>query len=317
MSWRASLCAGRLAGKRRRIMQSLLRSLGQPEHGRSREVRALRPELVSAQVRRPGGRASLQSPRSSLQPATSIQGKWSRTACQQADLPRSSCPNCANILACWHRGHIVDTSGDEVGAIRRYLIGALAPMLLLAACATTTDMPLAPRTVDSPNPTYTIGPLDTLNIVVWRNPELSGPVTVRPDGYISMPLIGDLKAAGKSPVDLSQEAKAALSKLVLDPVVSVVVTGISNLSSEQVRIVGEVVRPQALPYRQGMTLVDVMIQAGGMSEFADGNSAILIRGSEGGKQYSIRLKDLLKRGNIAANVAIMPGDIVLVPQGMF
>jgi polysaccharide export outer membrane protein len=188
---------------------------------------------------------------------------------------------------------------------------------LLGACASTSSLPPAPRTVDVPNTGYRIGPLDTLNIVVWRNPELSGPVTVRPDGFISMPLIGDLKAAGKTPSDLSKEARTALVKLVLDPVVSIVVTGVNALSADQVRVVGEVPKPQSVPYRQDMTLLDVMIQVGGITDFADGNNAVLIRGSEGGKQYSIKLKDLLKRSNISANVVLLPGDIVMVPQGWF
>lgn len=142
-------------------------------------------------------------------------------------------------------------------------------------------------------------------------------MTVRPDGFISMPLIGDLKAAGKTPADLSREARTALVKLVLDPVVSVVVTGVNALLADQIRVVGEVPKPQSVPYRQDMTLLDVMIQVGGITDFADGNNAVLIRGSEGGKRYSIKLKDLLKRSNISANVALLPGDIVMVPQGWF
>ncbi len=188
---------------------------------------------------------------------------------------------------------------------------------MLAGCSTTGSYPPAPQAVDAPSLRYKIGPLDTLNVVVWRNPELSGPVTVRPDGFISMPLIGELQAAGKSPSDLSLAARAALSKLVVDPVVSVVVTGFQGVYSEQIRIVGEAARPQAVAYRQDMTLLDVMIQVGGMTDFADGNGAVLIRGSNGGKQYSLRLKDLLKRGDISANVAVMPGDIVMVPQSWF
>jgi polysaccharide export outer membrane protein len=188
---------------------------------------------------------------------------------------------------------------------------------MVAGCSTTGSYPPAPQAVDSPNLRYKIGPLDTLNVVVWRNPELSGPVTVRPDGFISMPLIGELQAAGKSPSELSLAARAALSKLVVDPVVSVVVTGFQGVYSEQIRIVGEAARPQAVAYRQDMTLLDVMIQVGGMTDFADGNGAVLIRGSSGGKQYSLRLKDLLKRGDISANVAVMPGDIVMVPQSWF
>ena len=208
------------------------------------------------------------------------------------------------------------TSGLFAGIHWRTWVAAAWAVLLLG-CSSTGSFPPAPKAVDAPNLRYRIGPLDTLNIVVWRNPELSGPVTVRPDGFVSLPLIGELKAAGKSPGELSQEARAALAKLVLEPIVSVVVTGFQGVYGEQIRIVGEAARPQAVAYRQDMTLLDVMIQVGGVTDFADGNAAVLIRGSEGGKQYSVRLKDLLKRGDISANVAVMPGDIVMVPQSWF
>lgn len=195
------------------------------------------------------------------------------------------------------------------------LCGAVFLGASLAGCSSTASYPSAPKTVDAPGLRYKIGPLDALNIVVWRNPELSGPVTVRPDGFISMPLLGELRAAGRTPSELSQDIRASLSKVVIDPVVSVVVTGFQGVYGEQIRIVGEATRPQAVAFRQDMTLLDVMIQVGGITDFADGNAAILIRGSDGGKQYSIRLKDLLKRGDISANVAVAPGDIVMVPQG--
>ena len=205
----------------------------------------------------------------------------------------------------------------KFGHFRWCVVIGAACVSLVSGCSSTGGYPPAPQVADSPSLRYKIGPLDTLNVVVWRNPELSGPVTVRPDGFISMPLIGELQAAGKSPSELSLAARAALSKLVVDPVVSVVVTGFQGVYSEQIRIVGEAARPQAVPYRQDMTLLDVMIQVGGMTDFADGNGAVLIRGSAGGKQYSLRLKDLLKRGDISANVAVMPGDIVMVPQSWF
>ena len=223
---------------------------------------------------------------------------------------------------CKHRvlsgqGDIVRNSfGGLIGSSWRFWAAA-AGAVWLVGCAASGALPPAPKTVEAPNSGYKIGPLDTLNIVVWRNPELSGPVTVRPDGFISLPLIGEMKAAGKSPTDLAQETRTALAKLVLEPVVSVVVTTVNAVAADQIRVVGEVAHPQAVVYRQDMTVLDVMIQVGGMTEFADGNAAVLIRGSEGGKQYSVRLKDLLKRGNIAANVAVMPGDIVMVPQGWF
>jgi len=200
------------------------------------------------------------------------------------------------------------------------LAGLLATLLL--GCASNHGLPPAPRMVDTANAPnadarYKIGPLDTLTLVVWRNPELSGPLTVRPDGYVSLPLVGDLLAAGKSPEELSKTAREALAKLVQEPVVSVVLTGFQGVYAEQIRIVGEAARPQAVAYRQNMTVLDVMIQVGGMTDFADGNAAVLIRGAEAGKQYSLRLKDLLKRGDISANVAVMPGDIVMVPQSWF
>jgi polysaccharide export outer membrane protein len=192
-----------------------------------------------------------------------------------------------------------------------------APFAGLAGCAGSASHPSAPRAVDVPNLRYRIGPLDTLNIVVWRNPELSMAVTVRPDGFISTPLVADLRAAGRDPAELSREVEQVLAKYIRDPVVSIVVTGFQGVYADQIRIVGEAAKPQSVPYRQDMTLLDVMIQVGGVTDFADGNGAVLIRGSERGAQYSIRLKDLLKRGDISANVAVMPGDIIIVPQSWF
>jgi polysaccharide biosynthesis/export protein len=188
---------------------------------------------------------------------------------------------------------------------------------LLGACGALGGHPPAPQTAEAPSHRYKIGPLDTLNIVVWRNPELSAQVAVRPDGRISTPLVEDLVAAGRSPADLARQIETALAKYVRDPVVTVVVGSFQGTYSDQIRIVGEATRPQAVPYRQNMTVLDVMIQVGGLTEFANGNGAILVRGSEGGKQYSVRLKDLLKRGDISANVAILPGDVVIVPQSWF
>lgn len=202
----------------------------------------------------------------------------------------------------------------SMNVVRRSL--ALAAVLLgLAGCA--VNLPPVPRFVDTPAARYKVGPLDTLGIVVWRNPELSTTVTVRPDGYFSAPLIPDMLAAGKTPAELSTTLEQALAKVVRDPVVSVVVGGFQGVYADQIRIVGEAARPQAVAYRQNMTLLDLMIQVGGLTEFADGNSAVLVRGTEGGKQYSVRLKDLLKRGDISANASVLPGDIVIVPQSWF
>jgi polysaccharide export outer membrane protein len=190
-------------------------------------------------------------------------------------------------------------------------------MMLMAGCGTMADHPPVPSAVDHQNVRYKIGPLDTLSVVVWRNPDLSTTVTVRPDGYLSMPLVPDIQAAGKTPAELAHEIESSVGKLVRDPVVSVVVTGFQGVFSDQIRVVGEAARPQAVAYRQDMTVLDVMIQVGGLTDFADGNGAVLIRGRDGGKQYSVRLKDLLKRGDISANAPVVPGDIIIVPQSWF
>jgi len=187
---------------------------------------------------------------------------------------------------------------------------------ILAGCS-TNSYPPAPRNVESPDHRYLIGPLDALTIIVWRNPELSSSATVRPDGRISTPLVEDILASGKNPADLSREIEKSLSRYIRDPVVTVVVNGFQGVFSEQIRIVGEATRPQAVPYRQNMTVLDVMIQAGGLTDFADGNGAVLVRGAEGAKSYALRLKDLLKRGDISANVDVRPGDIIIVPQSWF
>jgi polysaccharide biosynthesis/export protein len=198
------------------------------------------------------------------------------------------------------------------------LVRVVAPALAVAlvACSSATYPP-APVSAASTEYRYLIGPLDTINIVVWRNPELSVTVPVRPDGFISTPLVEDIQAIGRNPTDLARDLEKALGKYSRDPVVTVVVTGFTGAASEQIRIVGEATRPQAIPYRQNMTLLDVMIQVGGLTDFADGNGAILVRGKEKGKQYSVRIKDLIKRGDISANVDVRPGDVLIIPQGWF
>ena len=199
--------------------------------------------------------------------------------------------------------------------IARLVTGTLAA-LSLAACS-SPRYPPAPAQAATADYRYLIGPLDVINIIVWRNPELSMTVAVRPDGKISTPLVEDMPAVGRNPSDLARDLEKTLAKTLRDPVVTVVVSGFQGVSSEQIRVIGEATKPQAIPYRQDMTLLDVMIQVGGLTDFADGNAAVLVRGKDGGKQYSIRLKDLLRRGDISANVDVRPGDIVIVPQGWF
>ena len=180
-----------------------------------------------------------------------------------------------------------------------------------------SSYPPAPAQAASSDYNYLIGPLDSLHIIVWRNPDLSMTVLVRPDGKVTLPLVEDLPALGKNPSQLARDIEAAMGKLIRDPVVSVVVTSFAGPYSEQIRVVGEAARPQALAYRQKMTLLDVMIAVGGITDFADGNGASILRTSDGGSQYSVRLKDLLKRGDVSANVEMKPGDVLIIPQSWF
>jgi polysaccharide export outer membrane protein len=146
---------------------------------------------------------------------------------------------------------------------------------------------------------------------------LSTTVPVRPDGKISVALVEDLPAIGKDPTTLARDIEKALSKFIREPIVTVVVTTFVGPYSEQIRVIGEAAHPQGLPYRQNMTLLDVMIVVGGITDFADGNQAKLLRPSEGNKLYSVRLKDLLRRGDISANVDVKPGDVLIIPQSWF
>lgn len=202
-------------------------------------------------------------------------------------------------------------------ALGLFARGTLLGMLALLAACTTNRYPPAPATAPTADYRYLIGPLDTLNIIVWRNPELSLSVPVRPDGNISTPLVEDLRAVGRNPTELARDIEKALSKYTRDPVVTVVVTAFQGAVTEQIRIVGEATRPQAIAYRRNMTLLDVMIQVGGLTDFADGNAAVLIRGRESGASYGVRLKDLIKRGDISANVDVSPGDVLIIPQSWF
>jgi polysaccharide export outer membrane protein len=196
----------------------------------------------------------------------------------------------------------------------KWLVAALAA-LTLAACSTT--YPPAPTAAASADYNYIIGPGDNVNIVVWRNPELSMSVPVRPDGKITAPLVDDLQAMGKDPSTLARDFEKELGKFIRDPVVTVVVTSFVGPYSEQVRVVGEAAKPQTLAYKQKMTVLDVMIAVGGITDFADGNRATILRPSENNAQYTVRLKDLVKRGDISANVDMKPGDILIIPQSWF
>ncbi len=188
----------------------------------------------------------------------------------------------------------------------------------LAACATgPADVPPAPAAAATQDYTYVIGAGDSLNIIVWRNPELSLSVPVRPDGKVSAPLVEELVVQGKTSSEVARDIEKKLSTYVRDPVVTVIVTSFVGPFSEQIRVVGEAARPQFLPFRQKMTLLDVMIAVGGLTDFASGNRATILRTSEGNKQYAVRLNDLIKRGDVSANVEMRPGDILIIPQSFF
>jgi polysaccharide export outer membrane protein len=197
--------------------------------------------------------------------------------------------------------------------LTRFLLPAAAAVLL-AACA--ASYPPAPRDLTAADYDYLIGPLDTLNIIVWRNPELSLTVPVRPDGKVAAPLVEDVMASGKTPAQLSRELERTLGKYIRDPVVTVIVTTFVGPASEQVRVIGEAAKPQIIAYRRNLSVLDVMIQVGGLTDFADGNAASIYRAAEG-KSYSVRLRDLVKRGDISANVDMRPGDILIIPQSWF
>ncbi|MDC8756871.1 XrtA/PEP-CTERM system exopolysaccharide export protein [Janthinobacterium fluminis] len=196
------------------------------------------------------------------------------------------------------------------------LCGAALALGLLAGCAGRSLAP--PPEEPPPSGDYLIGPGDSVNIIVWRNPEVSLSVSVRPDGKISTPLVEDLQASGKTSTELARDIEKALAKFIQQPVVTVIVTGFVGPYSEQIRVIGEAAKPQALAYRLGMSLMDVLIAVGGVTEFAAGNKASIIRVRDG-KQYKlpVRLNDLLKNGDISANVNMRPGDVLLIPESFF
>lgn len=165
---------------------------------------------------------------------------------------------------------------------------------------------------------YLVGPGDEVNIIVWRNPEVSMSVPVRPDGKITTPLVEDLPASGKTATELARDIEEALSKYIQEPVVTVVVTQFVGPFSEQVRVIGEAAEPQALAYRENMTLMDVMIAVGGMTEFAAGNRSRIVRNINGKQmQFNVRLDDLIRDGDISANAPILQGDILVIPESFF
>ncbi|MGN5374178.1 XrtA/PEP-CTERM system exopolysaccharide export protein [Sphingomonas hankookensis] len=209
---------------------------------------------------------------------------------------------------------------------RRHGFGTgVALCAVLGGCAggaTRPELPPAPfvQAKEAPGEAYVIGPLDQLSIFVWRNPELSTKVQVRPDGRITTPLINDMPATGKTPAMLADDLKLALGEFVTNPLVSVIVENFSGTFSQQVRVVGATEKPASIPYRANMTLLDAMITVGGLNQYAAGNRARLVRYDRAtGKQseFGLRISSLLKNGDSSANVKLQPGDVIIIPESMF
>lgn len=201
-------------------------------------------------------------------------------------------------------------------------VGVMLLGSLLTGCSSHSTLPSAtlhPSNTENINSyKYLIGSGDVLNIFVWRHPDISGSFNVRPDGMITTSLVEDIKVSGKTPTELARSVEEILSAYIRDPMVTVTVENFVGPFSEQIRVIGEAAQPRAINYTQHMTLLDVMIQVGGLTEFADGNDAVLIR-IENGKQkeYQVMINQLLKDGEISANVDMLPGDIIIIPEAWF
>ncbi len=203
-------------------------------------------------------------------------------------------------------------------------IALVAMVFILNGCSNPVypplppSQPVAPFTTDYEQYKYIVGPGDSLNIFVWRNPEVSTSVTVRPDGYVTAPLVEDLKVSEKTPTQIARHYEKVLSEYIKDPIVSVTVGGFVGPYREQVRVIGEASKPQALPYKEHMTLLDLMIAVGGITDYADGDKAILSRVIEDHtEQYTVRIESLIQDGDLSANVNILPGDILIIPEAWF
>lgn len=210
-------------------------------------------------------------------------------------------------------------------------IARVSMVLAVAAITGCSSNPIyPPAPVQAPPPVsvdarisgwnYLLGPGDSVNVFVWRNPEVSGSFPIRPDGKMTMNLIEDLQASGKTPTQLARDIEKALSKYIQEPIATVIVGGGIGPFNQQIRVLGEAETPQAMGYREGMSLVDVMITVGGLSDFADGNKAYISRiiKEDGTRdQLGVRLEDLIRDGDSTANVEIRPGDVLVIPESFF
>ena len=204
--------------------------------------------------------------------------------------------------------------------VLRTFAGSLiaAAVVAIAGCGGAPELPLAPPASSLPSAEYRIGPGDNLNIFVWRNPELTVTVPVRLDGRVSIPLVEDVVAIGKTPSALAREYEQRLNKYIKEPLVTVIVEGFVGPIPDQVRVIGEAAQPRSLPYRADMTVLDAMIAVGGLTRYAAGNDAVIVRSANGAQNtYAVHLSDLIRDGDIASNVALQPGDILIIPQRLF
>ena len=195
-------------------------------------------------------------------------------------------------------------------------------LILMASCSTNSLLPEATTrpslTTSIDDYKYLIGPGDSVNIFVWRNPEVSGSFTVRPDGMITTSLVEDLPVSGKTPTALARDVEKELSKYIRDPIVTVSIGGFSGPYSEQVRVIGEATSPRAITYKEDMSLLDLMVAVGGITDFANGDGSKLIRVVNGKQQeFLVHIDRVIKEGDISANVDILPGDILIIPEAWF
>jgi polysaccharide export outer membrane protein len=199
-----------------------------------------------------------------------------------------------------------------------WIVVALAS---LAACASSPPAPVStgPGTAASAaNPEYRIGAGDGLHVFVWNHPELTVTVSVRPDGLVSTPLVENMQAAGKTPSQLARDLETALAEYVRTPKVNIILTGFVGNAADQIRVVGQAAKPQSLPYKANLTVLDVLIQAGGLSEFAAGNRARIVRRIDGQQvTIPVRLNDIQNKGDMRTNVAMLPGDVLIIPESRF
>jgi polysaccharide export outer membrane protein len=198
----------------------------------------------------------------------------------------------------------------------------LLPLFLvavLAGCASAPKYPPAPANPDGGSDwTYLLGPGDSVNVFVWGNPEVSGSFIIRPDGKMTMNLVEDMPATGKTPTQLAREIEKVLGKYIQDPIVTVTVGGGVGPYNQQIRVLGQATKPQTLSYREHMSLLDLLIAVGGTTDFADGNHASILRVVDGKpQQFSVRIDDLVKDADVSANVELRPGDVLIIPERWF